>query len=132
MDYRELPEEFLEKMKQFLGEEYPEYLASYEEEPRSGPVSYTHLVENTAGDGEDTKKAWEILREIARARSCLLKGSELDTKKAAGFLLDDFRSGKLGLSLIHICVHHDVLLISKVAVTGRCQTVHAVNYLPLL
>ena len=36
MDYRELPEEFLEKMKQFLGEEYPEYLASYEEEPRSG------------------------------------------------------------------------------------------------
>ena len=32
MDYRELPEEFLEKMKQFLGEEYPEYLASYEEE----------------------------------------------------------------------------------------------------
>ena len=54
------------------------------------------LVENTAGDGEDTKKAWEILREIARARSCLLKGSELDTKKAAAFLLDDFRSGKLG------------------------------------
>ena len=54
------------------------------------------LVENTAWDGEDTKKAWEILREIARARSCLLKGSELDTKKAAGFLLDDFRSGKLG------------------------------------
>lgn len=54
------------------------------------------LVENTAGDGEDTKKAWEILREIARARSCLLKGSELDTKKAAGFLLDDFRNGKLG------------------------------------
>ena len=54
------------------------------------------LVQNTAGDGEDTKKAWEILREIARARSCLLKGSELDTKKAAGFLLDDFRSGKLG------------------------------------
>ena len=62
------------------------------------PKSYTRedTVENTAGDGEDTKKAWEILREIARARSCLLKGSELDTKKAAGFLLDDFRSGKLG------------------------------------
>lgn len=36
MDYRELPEEFLKKMKQFLGEEYQEYLASYEEEPRSG------------------------------------------------------------------------------------------------
>ena len=31
-----------------------------------------------------------------RDSSCLLKGSELDTKKAAAFLLDDFRSGKLG------------------------------------
>ena len=48
------------------------------------------------GDSEKTKKAWEILHEIAKARSCLLKGNELDTKKAAGFLLDDFRSGKLG------------------------------------
>ena len=49
-----------------------------------------------SGESEKTKKAWEILREIAKARSCLLKGNELDTKKAAGFLLDDFRSGKLG------------------------------------
>ena len=31
-----------------------------------------------------------------------------------------------------LCVHHDVLLISKVAVTGRCQTVYDINYLPLL
>ena len=62
------------------------------------------LVENTAGDGEDTKKAWEILREIARARSCLLKGSELDTKKAAAFLLDDFRSGKLGRVTLEVPV----------------------------
>ena len=47
-------------------------------------------------ESEQTQKAWEILRAIAKARSCLLKGNELDTKKAAGFLLDDFRSGKLG------------------------------------
>ncbi|MFQ8840971.1 MAG: hypothetical protein ACLR8P_08675 [Clostridium fessum] len=48
------------------------------------------------GTAKIQKRRQEILREIARARSCLLKGSELDTKKAAGFLLDDFRSGKLG------------------------------------
>lgn len=38
----------------------------------------------------------ELLILIAKARSCLLKGGEADTKKAAGFLLDDFRSGRLG------------------------------------
>lgn len=38
----------------------------------------------------------EILKTVARARSCLLKGGELDLGKAAGFLLDDFRSGRLG------------------------------------
>ena len=50
MDYRELPEEFLEKMKQFLGEEYPEYLASYEEEPRSGLRVNTGRAPYYAGD----------------------------------------------------------------------------------
>lgn len=38
----------------------------------------------------------ELLTAIAKARSCLLKGGEADTKKAAAFLLDDFRSGRLG------------------------------------
>ncbi len=36
MDYRELPEKFLEKMKQFLGEEYQDYLDSYKEEAHYG------------------------------------------------------------------------------------------------
>jgi ribosome biogenesis GTPase A len=38
----------------------------------------------------------EILGEIARLRSCLKKGSELDYEKASGLLIDDFRSGKIG------------------------------------
>lgn len=38
----------------------------------------------------------QILTAIAEARACLLKGGEPDLKKAAGFLLDDFRSGRLG------------------------------------
>lgn len=39
---------------------------------------------------------YDILSQIARARSCLLKGNEPDIKKAAGILIDDFRSGRLG------------------------------------
>ena len=37
-----------------------------------------------------------LLRELARKRGCLRKGQELDTEKAAGILLEEFRSGKLG------------------------------------
>lgn len=42
--------------------------------------------------GEDP---YEELRLIAESRHCLLKGSGLDTEKAAGILLDDFRNGRL-------------------------------------
>lgn len=38
----------------------------------------------------------QILAVIAEARSCLMKGGEPDLGKAASFLLDDFRSGRLG------------------------------------
>lgn len=44
-------------------------------------------------EGEDPYAA---LAQIARARSCLSKGGELDLKKAANLFVDDFRSGKLG------------------------------------
>lgn len=39
---------------------------------------------------------YQVLEQVARVRACLLKGSELDLKKAAGLFLDDFRSGRLG------------------------------------
>lgn len=45
-------------------------------------------------DGKEEPTA--MLQQIARIRSCLMKGGELDVSKAAGFLIDDFRSGKLG------------------------------------
>lgn len=38
----------------------------------------------------------DTLEMIARSRGCLAKGESLDLKKAAGILLDDFRSGRLG------------------------------------
>lgn len=38
----------------------------------------------------------EVLSGIAANRRCFKKGEELDLEKAAGMLIDDFRSGKLG------------------------------------
>lgn len=45
---------------------------------------------------QETEDPYVILTQIAQIRGCLLKRNELDTKKAANLLFDDFRSGKLG------------------------------------
>ncbi|MDO4344821.1 MAG: ribosome biogenesis GTPase YlqF [Eubacteriales bacterium] len=45
---------------------------------------------------EEDAAPLQILEKIAEARGCLQKGRELDLAKASAFLLDDFRSGKLG------------------------------------
>lgn len=42
------------------------------------------------------EKAEELLEGIARNRGCYMKGENLDLKKAADILLEDFRSGRLG------------------------------------
>lgn len=47
-------------------------------------------------DTVESESRDEILARIARVRSCRLKGDELDLDKAAGILLEDFRSGRLG------------------------------------
>lgn len=44
-------------------------------------------------EGDDTVK---VLEQIAVNRGCLLRGNELDYTKAAGIVIDDYRSGKLG------------------------------------
>lgn len=56
---------------------------------------YPGTLENRyqASEGQENV---EILEDIARIRACRLKGDELDLQKAAGILLDDFRSGRLG------------------------------------
>ena len=48
--------------------------------------------------GVDEKQATaDILMEIAKNRNCIKAGNELDYSKAAVLLLDEFRSGKLGV-----------------------------------
>ena len=70
-------EELAAELVKFLKESYPGVL----EEKYSIP---------------DVQDTYECLANIAQSRHCLVRGSELDTEKAASILLDDFRGGKLG------------------------------------
>lgn len=45
---------------------------------------------------EEDQDAVLTLENIARKRGCLLRGGKVDLNKAAGFILDDFRNGKIG------------------------------------
>jgi len=44
----------------------------------------------------EKQNSYSVLEAIAESRHCLVRGNELDTAKAAGMLLDDFRNGRLG------------------------------------
>lgn len=54
------------------------------------------LLKERYGIMEERKEPFEILEEIAMARSCLQKGGGYDIPRAAKLLTEDFRSGKLG------------------------------------
>lgn len=45
---------------------------------------------------EVEEEEYECLKQIAKSRSCLLKGGAYDTEKASALLVEDFRSGRLG------------------------------------
>jgi ribosome biogenesis GTPase A len=61
-----------------------------------------YLVQNYKGNLstryqiDETMDALVNMNLIAEKRACRMKGGELDLEKAAGFIVDDFRSGKLG------------------------------------
>lgn len=70
-------EELALELLHFLREEYPGVLAD-----RYGI--------------REMEDAFSMLSEMAKKRGCLLKGGELDTGKAVGIFLEEFRNGKLG------------------------------------
>ena len=72
-------EELAAELGAFLLERFPETLTA-----RYGMTI-------SESDGKEA-----VLSGIADARGCLMKGGEPDLKKAASFLLDDFRSGRTG------------------------------------
>ena len=71
-------EELGVKLCSLLSEHYP---ASLKER-----YKLTHLNEDP----------YELLQDIGRKRGCVISGGEIDTRKAAILLLDEFRGGKLG------------------------------------
>lgn len=63
---------------------------------REYPLVLTGRYGEEVRGGTDIPQAAAALEDIARVRGCVAKGNEYDRKKAAGLLLDDYRSGKLG------------------------------------
>ena len=57
---------------------------------------YPGMVSQRFGLETEDKEPAAILEDVARLRSCLMKGGERDIARAAAMVLDDFRSGKLG------------------------------------
>lgn len=57
---------------------------------------YPGMLAKRFGLETEDKEPAGLLEDVARARSCLMRGGELDIPRAAALLLDDFRSGKLG------------------------------------
>ena len=57
--------------------------------------AYPGILKEKYGE-EKPGDAYASLEEIAKSRNCLIRGSVLDTEKAALLLLDDFRGGRLG------------------------------------
>ncbi len=56
---------------------------------------YPGMLEARYGVSEEGKPP-ETLEEIARNRSCIRAGGELDLSRAAALVVDEFRSGKIG------------------------------------
>lgn len=70
-------------------EELAAELAGYLNSAYPGVIESKYSVEHE-------ENPYQCLKNIAESRHCLVRGNELDTEKAAGILLDDFRSGRLG------------------------------------
>ncbi len=70
----------------FLLKEYPGMLAARYGIDESGEIA----------DGECAVTPADILEQIARNRSCIRTGGEIDYSRASAMVVDEFRSGRIG------------------------------------
>ena len=70
-------------------EELAAELISYMQDAYPGVLAEKYTI-------NEKQNSYSVLEAIAESRHCLVRGNELDTTKAAGMLLDDFRNGRLG------------------------------------
>ena len=59
-------------------------------------VNYPGII-NERYEVDESKELTDIILDIAKNRNCLLKGGEPDYCKTASLVIDDFRSGKMGI-----------------------------------
>ncbi len=59
-------------------------------------VQYKELLENRFGELDFECEAYELLMQIGKKRSMVIRGGEIDTLRAANMLLEEFRNCKLG------------------------------------
>ncbi len=85
-------EELAAELVLFLKKYYPERLRERYQLPEETEKEKALDCRND----DRLQEAYGVLEDIAKARGCLLKGGGYDTAKAAGLLLDDFRSMRLG------------------------------------
>ncbi len=57
---------------------------------------YPGMIEEYYDLQEKDLKAYHILEGIGQRRGCIKSGGGIDTEKAAGLLMDDYRAGRLG------------------------------------
>ncbi|WP_295153830.1 ribosome biogenesis GTPase YlqF [uncultured Ruminococcus sp.] len=77
------------RLLEYLNENYPELLTE-----RYG-ISLDDLPE-PMDEMQGCVKGYEILERVGRKRGFLISGGEINTERAAGTVLDEFRGGKLG------------------------------------
>lgn len=70
-------------------EELAAELISFMQDAYPGVLAEKYMI-------NEKQNSYSVLEAIAESRHCLVRGNELDTAKAAGMLLDDFRNGRLG------------------------------------
>ncbi len=92
-------EELALRLIAFLNEHYPGAIPErYGTAPAEAamPEEGTDRAESEPREDMPLSPEAEILRHIAEARNCVLRGGGTDWAKASGILLDDFRGGALG------------------------------------
>lgn len=86
-------EELAMALAAYLLEHYPGVLKERYEIPEE---VFRKQLCSAEAENEKIKISYELLSQVARKRNCLVKGGEPDVKKAAGILMEEFRSGALG------------------------------------
>ncbi len=70
---------------------------------------------------EENTDSAAMLKKVAEVRSCLMKGGEFDLAKAAGIVIDDFRSGRLGRITLEVPEEKETEKTERAEIAGKTE-----------